>query len=96
MAKITPLEQKFKALPRAVTFKDNVLPALLKAGISESTFHRDRRAKPESIPYERLLIYAGFFDCDVADLVEATVKLKPKSIAARAGLTPPRLTPPRK
>lgn len=88
MAKITPLEQKVQALPRAVVFAHHILPVLQEAGISESTFNRDRRARPESIPYKRLQVYAGLFDCDVADLVEATakVKAKGKSIAVRAGL----------
>ena len=73
----TPLNEKINALPRHIVFKDHIEPELLKAGISNRTFQRDRKAKPNSIPHARLQVYAALLDCEVADLIDSFVKVTP-------------------
>ncbi len=77
MRKITPLQEKFEALPKKVNFEKEIEPILVKHEISISTFYRDLKAKPSSIPHARLQVYAALFDCDVDDLIDSYVKIKP-------------------
>ncbi len=69
----TQLEIRFKKLPRDVNYID----AIIKAGISERTFHYDKKRDPNSIPFERLNVYAGLLDCQVDDLINTYSKVKP-------------------
>ena len=85
----TPLEQKFLQLPRIVDFTRDIKPKLSDAGISVRTFQRDRKAIPNSIPSWRIQIYAALFNCEMADLMDSFVKIKPlvkTKLAKKAGL----------
>ena len=78
----TPLATRFGQLPRDVKY----LPAIIKAGISERTFHYDKKRNPNSIPHERLEIYAGLLDCAIDDLINSYSKLKVNPIIKRPSL----------
>jgi hypothetical protein len=65
----TPLQLKFEQLPRFVSFIKDIKPELDKAGISRSTFDRDRKADPDLIPYGRLRFYTELFNCEIQELV---------------------------
>lgn len=83
MAKITPLQQKIRELPKGIGMRKNVLPALRKHDISSGTFYRDLKSDGNSIPYARLQIYAGFLGCSVDDLINSYTRVKPLVKPAR-------------
>ena len=86
----TPLRTKYEALPKSIVFETDILPLLQKADITKDTFYRDMKVKGNTIPHMRLQVYAGLFDCDVNDLIDSFVKVKPiikrKSMAKAVGL----------
>lgn len=84
MAKISPLRKKFDELPKNITLKDVILPNLKKYDITQSTFYRDLESNPNSIPNERLQVYAGLLDCDVSDLMEGYTKIKVRPIVKKS------------
>lgn len=89
-SKITPLEQIWQERPNKITF-EQIEKLFEKADISfsRSTFERDRKANPGNIPHQRLQVYAGAFDCEVSDLIERFVKVRPivkTTLARKAGI----------
>lgn len=90
MAKTTPLKSKFDNLPKNISLKNEIVPLLNKYDITQSTFYRDMEATPSSIPHARLQVYASLLDCEVSDLIDSFVKIKPlvkrKSIGQKVGL----------
>lgn len=72
----TPLEIKFSELPISIGRK-GFLAELGKAGISERTWIRDREAPSNSIPVWRMQVYAALFECDLSELIDTYVKVKP-------------------
>lgn len=64
------LNDQINSLPREIKISD-ILKILEKEGISQDSFYRDRNIRQgsdQSIPTDRLFIYADLFDCDVHDL----------------------------
>lgn len=89
MRKITPLQEKFRALPKNKTVEKAIEPILIKHDISVATFYRDLKTDPKNIPTGRLQVYAALFNCDVADLIDSFVKIKPivkKDLVKKSGL----------
>jgi hypothetical protein len=89
MRKITPLQEKFAALPKGISFEKEIEPVLKKHDISISTFYRDLKNDPKNIEHFRLQVYAALFDCDVSDLIDSYVKIKPiirKNLSKKSGL----------
>lgn len=86
MAQLSPLEIKYKALPRSVNFENDVLPTLEKHGISRATFFRDVKAKAETIPTLRLNVYSQLFDCSIDELMQGYTKVKIKPIIKRPSI----------
>lgn len=83
----TPLENKYQALAQGLV--PAFLEALKTAEISRSTFDRDRKANPTSIPSNRLLIYSSLLDCDMAELLDTyglAIKKKVKSVVKKKSL----------
>lgn len=89
MRKITPLKEKFDALPRTTTVEKHIEPILKKHDIGIATFYRDLKTDGKNIPHFRLQVYAALLNCDVAELIDSFVKIKPivnKSLIKKSGL----------
>lgn len=87
MAKTTPLQIQYDSLTKAEAAE--FLKSLEQYTITESTFYRDLKANSNSIPHIRLQTYAGLLNCEVADLIDHFVKVKPivkKSLTKKVGL----------
>ena len=87
MRKITRLKEKLDALPKSLSSAKVILPLLEKYGIGSATFYRDLKA--QSIPSDRLQVYAGILGCDVDDLLNSYSKITPltkSKLAKKVGL----------
>lgn len=76
------LEHRFSLLPRHIEWEHVYLHAGLY-GISKRTFQNDRKIEIGSaydIPTERLLKYAKIFKCDIQDLINYDVNVKPLKV----------------
>lgn len=86
----TPLEKKIdEVLPRSISLQD-LKPTLDLAGITMRTFERDRKnQKPQTIPLDRLKVYAQMLGCEVDDLIVTYTKVKSilkSSLAKKVGI----------
>lgn len=75
MAKNNPLKDRYQSLTKAQS--TTLIKSLERYEISDRTFYRDLKANSNSIPHQRLQIYAGLLDCEVSDLIDHFVKVKP-------------------
>lgn len=70
------INHQISLLPREVAISD-IIDILHKEGISQDSFYRDRNitlGSDQSIPSDRLFIYADLFECSVSDLLAANRK----------------------
>lgn len=92
MAKKTnTLAEKFNAmLPSGLRIKTKDLLELLASyNIDRSQYYRDLKASPENIPNKRLQVYAGLLNCEVAELIDSFMKVKPlvkKSLGSKVSM----------
>lgn len=87
MAKTTPLQTRYNSLTKGET--TDFLKSLEQYEITRHTFYRDLKSNSNSIPHKRLQTYAGMLGCDVTELIDHFVKVKPivkKSTLLKAGL----------
>lgn len=74
------INYQISLLPRSITIMQ-LVKVVEQKGISQDTFYRDRKiakGSKQSIPGDRLMIYAKLFDCTLDDLL--TTEVKGKSI----------------
>lgn len=89
----TPIEKKIdELLPRSISLQD-LKPILEKGHITMRTFERDRKnPKPQTIPLDRLKVYAQILGCEVDDLITDYTKVKSimkSSIGKKVGMIVP-------
>lgn len=73
------INHQLSFLPRSVSIGDFEKILEKKHGISRATFYADRRillTDEQSIPEDRLQVYAGLFDVSMDDLINKKIKVK--------------------
>jgi hypothetical protein len=67
-------------LPKSEAKIGDIVEKLATYGVSQHDFYRDRKIDikaKQSIPGDRLMVYAKFFDVTMEDLMNHNIKVKP-------------------
>ena len=84
--KITPLQEKFDALSK---IDSAIFLKRVQDHFGIATFYRDLKKSAKNIEHFRLQVYAALLDCEVDDLLDSFVKIKPivrKNLSRKSGL----------